>query len=81
MLKNSRDWSLSQKECGRKFALTSEKLCTQNLEPAWEKECGAKFGLMQIRLDLPNGGYRLVKRWYGDTGTEYIDTGTSKSAA
>ena len=53
MLKNSRDWSLSQKECGRKFALTSEKLCTQNLEPAWEKECGGKFSLTLGNVKMP----------------------------
>ena len=32
----------------------------RNMEPAWEKVHGAKFGLMQIRMELPNGGYRLV---------------------
>ena len=31
----------------------------RKMEPAWEKEHGTKFGLMQIREDLPNGGYRL----------------------
>lgn len=31
----------------------------RNMEPAWEKEHGLKFELMQIREELPNGGYRL----------------------
>lgn len=30
------------------------------MEPAWEEVHGTKFGLMQIRLELPNGGYRLI---------------------
>lgn len=32
----------------------------RNMEPAWEKVHGLKFKLMQIRMELPNGGYRLV---------------------
>ena len=32
----------------------------REMEPAWEKVHGLKFELMQIRMDLPNGGYRLV---------------------
>ena len=32
----------------------------RNMEPAWEKVHGLKFQPMQIRLDLPNGGYRLM---------------------
>ncbi len=32
----------------------------RNMEPAWEKVHQRKFALMQIRMDLPNGGYRLV---------------------
>ena len=32
----------------------------RNMEPAWEKVHGLKFQLMQIRMDLPNGGYRMV---------------------
>jgi len=32
----------------------------RNMEPAWEKVHGLKFQLMQIRIELPNGGYRLV---------------------
>ena len=31
----------------------------RNMEPAWEKERGLKFQLMQIREEIPNGGYRL----------------------
>ena len=31
----------------------------RNMEPAWEKVHGLKFQLMQIRENLPNGGYRL----------------------
>lgn len=32
----------------------------RNMEPAWEKVHERKFALMQIRMELPNGGYRLV---------------------
>ena len=32
----------------------------RSMEPAWEKVHGAKFGLMQIRMELPNGGFRLI---------------------
>ena len=32
----------------------------RNMEDAWEKVHGLKFQLMQIRMELPNGGYRLV---------------------
>ncbi len=32
----------------------------RTMEPAWEKVHGTKFRLMQIRKELPNGGYRLV---------------------
>ena len=31
----------------------------RNMEPAWEQERGRKFALMQIREEIPNGGYRL----------------------
>ncbi len=32
----------------------------RNMEPAWEKVHERKFALMQIRMDLPNGGFRMV---------------------
>jgi hypothetical protein len=32
----------------------------RNMEPAWEKVHGLKFQPMQIRRDLPNGGYRMI---------------------
>ena len=32
----------------------------RNMEPAWEKVHERKFALMQIRMELPNGGYRMV---------------------
>jgi len=32
----------------------------RNMELVWEKEHGLKFELMQIRENLPNGGYRLI---------------------
>ena len=31
----------------------------RNMEPAWEQERGRKFALTQLRVDIPNGGYRL----------------------
>ena len=31
----------------------------RNMEPGWEKERGTKFGFMQIREEIPNGGYRM----------------------
>ena len=31
----------------------------RKMEPAWEQEHQGKFSLMQIREDLPKGGYRL----------------------
>ena len=31
----------------------------RNMEPAWEQERRRKFALMQIREEIPNGGYRL----------------------
>ena len=43
----------------------------RNMEPAWENVHGTKFGLMQIRMDLPNGGYRLVPA-YSLTKTECL---------
>ena len=32
----------------------------RNMEPAWEKVHGLKFQPMQIRMGLPNNGYRMV---------------------
>ena len=32
----------------------------RNMEPAWEKVHGLKFQPTQIRIEIPNGGYRLV---------------------
>ena len=32
----------------------------RNIEPTWEKVHGLKFQLMLIRMELSNGGYRLI---------------------
>lgn len=32
----------------------------RKMEPAWEKVHQGNFSRMQIRKDLPNGGYRLI---------------------
>ena len=47
----------------------------RKMEEAWEKVHEGKFSLMQIRMQLPNGGYRLIPA-YSLTKTEclYIAT-------
>ena len=32
----------------------------RNMEPAWESECGHKFVLTSERVDMPQGGVRLI---------------------
>ena len=32
----------------------------RNMEPAWEKECGAKFGRSSEKVNMPQGGVRLI---------------------
>ena len=32
----------------------------RNMEPAWESECGRKFSLTSERVDMPQGGVRLI---------------------
>ena len=34
----------------------------RNMELAWEKECGAKFGRSSEKVNMPQGGVRLIKR-------------------
>ena len=32
----------------------------RNMEPAWEKECGRKFALTSEKIQMPQGGVRLI---------------------
>ncbi len=32
----------------------------RNMEPAWEKECGAKFGRTSEKIQMPQGGVRMI---------------------
>ena len=32
----------------------------RTMEPAWEVECGRKFSLTSERVDMPQGGVRLI---------------------
>ena len=50
----------------------------RNMEPAWEQERGRKFALTQLRVDIPNGGYRL-RPVYMPTSTRSSSRGTSTS--
>ena len=47
----------------------------RNMEPAWEQERGRKFALTQLRVDIPNGGYRL-RPAYELTKTECLYVAT-----
>jgi phage regulator Rha-like protein len=47
----------------------------RKMEPAWEKVHQGKFALMQIRKDLPNGGYRMIPV-YSLTKTESLYVAT-----
>ena len=47
----------------------------RNMEPAWEQERGRKFALTQLRVDIPNGGYRsynLNRAVGGDKASNHL---------
>lgn len=47
----------------------------RSMEPAWEKECGRKFSLTSERINMPQGGVRLIPT-FSLTKTEclYVST-------